>query len=85
MFKRSQCERSFEVFFQNFDGTLEFFIFFIGQMEFDNVFYAVLAYFHRYGSKAVMDAVFAVQIDGAGKDFMFIVVNGPDQLGNGGY
>ena len=52
-------------------------------MEFDNVFHAVLAYLHRYGSKAVMDAVLAVQIDGAGKDFMFIVVNGPDQLGSG--
>lgn len=45
------------MFFQNPDGVLQFFVFFFREVEFDNVFYTVLAYLYRHGSEAVQNAV----------------------------
>ncbi len=68
------------MFFENTDRSMEFFHFFFGQPDFDNVFYTVFAYFHGYGSETVFNSVRAVEINGAGEDFMLIVIDGADQF-----
>ena len=68
------------MFFQDLNGLLEFFIFFICQVEFNDVLYTVLTDLDRNGSKAVLDSIRAVEVDGAGENLVLIMVNGTDKL-----
>ena len=57
-----QRQRSFEMFLQDFDRSLEFRIFFLRQMELDDVFYAIFADLDWYRSEAVFDAVRTIKV-----------------------
>lgn len=75
-----QRQRSFEMFLQDFDRSLELRIFFIRQMQLDDVFYAILADLDRYRSEAVFDAVRAIEVYRDRQHLVFIVVDRADQF-----
>lgn len=68
------------MFFQDLDGCLEFFLFVICQIQFNDVFHSVFTDFDRNRSKTVFYAVRTVKVNGAGEDLVFIMVNRADQF-----
>ena len=62
---------------------MEFSEFLVGQVELDDVFYAIFADLHRYGGEAVFDAVGAIEVYGNRQHFVLVVIDRANQFRSG--